>query len=66
MLSVLLLVIVMAIVTHNDDGENAVQMLVEVKMSIKDINAMMMMMHADEMPYRLLRPSLHVLRLLFF
>ena len=65
MLSVLLLVIVMAIVTDDDDGESAVQMLVEVKMSIKDINAMMMM-HADEMSYRLLRPSLHVLRLLFF
>ena len=68
MLSVMLLVMVMAMVTVTVmmTVEVMIHMLVKVEVSIKDIIAMEMMMHEDEMPYRLLLPPLHVLRLLFF
>ena len=67
MLSVMLLVMVMAMVAETVmmTVEMRILMLVKVEVSIKDIIAMEMIMHEDEMSYRLLRPPLHVLRLLF-
>ena len=65
LLSVMLLVIVIAIltVTVMVTVEMVIQMLVKIEVLKKDIIVIKMMMHADEMPYGLLLPPLHVLRL---